>query len=171
MSTQRRENRSTPAAQVGRRGHGNRSTPATKARRRAPRNRWQQTNCAGPAGQRGRLCLAEAAPLPSAEANAVTAPPGNPAKWATDSLQMDYRAGQKVRLVSLAARRVLPSLRGVGGGAAYSATPTPRSSLVRIPTPSSFATFHPAWPQAPAGYRRRAERYDGKGNLHFFYAA
>ncbi len=36
---------------------------------------------------------------------------------------------------------------------------------------SGSASSHPALPQAPTGRRRRAERYDGKGNLYLQYAA
>jgi len=48
---------------------------------------------------------------------------------------------------------------------------THRASLPRIPFPSGFSRHHPTLPRVPASASRRAERYDGKRDLHLLYAA
>ncbi len=48
---------------------------------------------------------------------------------------------------------------------------SPRSSLPHIPLPSGTAYLYRPLPQAPDGNHRRAERYDGKRDMHFQHAA
>ena len=55
--------------------------------------------------------------------------------------------------------------------AAYGTPASPRSSLPPIPFPSGLTRLHRNLPQAPAAYRRRAERYDGQRDLYFLHAA
>jgi hypothetical protein len=107
---------------------------------------------------RERSGLAPFARIDHAIANRKTAPPERfttPMAWvATNSLQKDNLS---VRLV----RHGYSPL----GSTAY------RSSLSPISILPGSAHLHPTLPQAPAGYRRWAERYDGKRNLHFEHAA
>ena len=63
------------------------------------------------------------------------------------------------------------SLRTVFGpwGSAGTGLRPPGADLISLL--SGSASSHPALPQAPTGVRRRAERYDGKGNLYLQHAA
>ena len=76
------------------------------------------------------------------------------AKTATNSLQEESRS---VRLVQHS--------HPLKGSTAHWSFPSPNSIL------SGSAHVHPTLPQDPAANGRRAERYDGKGNLHFKHAA
>ncbi len=76
------------------------------------------------------------------------------AKVATNSLQKENRS---VRFV----RHGQPLHRST----AYRSSLSPNSIL------SGFARVHPTLPQDPAANGCRAERHDGKGNLHFKHAA
>jgi hypothetical protein len=89
---------------------------------------------------------------------------------ATKFLRSDHLLGQLVRPVLQADRRGAPTPR-VRSRAALSTQASPRSSLPHIPYPSGSARLHPTLPHAPAGYRRRAERYDGKRDMYFQHAA
>jgi hypothetical protein len=112
----------------------------------------------------GRMSLKERfAPAPFARfhralADGITAPPERlatiPARVATNSLQKDIHS---VRLVR---HDYFPQ-----GSTAY------RSSLSPISFLPGSALVHPTLPQAPAGTRLWAERYDGKRDLHFKHAA
>jgi hypothetical protein len=158
MSTQRRENR---------------STPATKTYRRGFRYRWQRTSCTGRARTLGTVFLTPGARHGCAIANGGTAPPEFPARLATDSLHSGYRIVQPVRFVQIVGQDFRHGSPPFGAGPGRS-TGTPAihgSSPPHIPFPSGLVSLHPALPQVPAGRRRWAERYDGKGNLHLQHAA
>jgi hypothetical protein len=90
--------------------------------------------------------------------------------WLTTFLQADQPPGQ---FVQPAFEAELPgSPPGSACRFAASSQPAfPRSSLPPIPFLSGLARFHLTLPQAPAAYRRRAERYDGKRDLYFLNAA
>jgi hypothetical protein len=168
MSTQRREIR---------------STPATKTSRQGPRNRWRHSICGGLSGE---TISGSNAGLGCAIASGGTAPPGLSAWLATISLLSGYRNVQLVLLFQLV-RLVelvqfvqfvrLQDLRlgsppfGAGLGAVIGTRANHGSSLPHIPSPSGLARFHFTLPRVPAGKRRWAERYDGKGNMHLQYAA
>lgn len=167
MSTQRRENR---------------STPATNTCRQGPRNRWQRTSCTASAGASkapsdrcpslrrrvsGQAIPSPLAPFGCADAIVGTATPGFPARLATISLQSDHRIVQLVlhvlRLGSL------PTRAGIG---AKTGTPATHGSSPRhISSLSSLSRLHPTLTGVPAGRRRWAERYDGKGNMYLQHAA
>ena len=89
---------------------------------------------------------------------------------ATKFLQTDQPIRQLVRPALKAHRRGSPP-PGACRHAVLGTLASPRSSLPPIPFPPGFAPFRLHLPQAPAGYRRRAERYDGKGNMYLLYAA
>ena len=166
MRTQRREDRSTPARKTCRRG---------------PRNRSRLTSSTEGAGVLGMAHTALIARHDRANASDGTAPPGSlrfcpsdqhlspgiTRRTATISLQKDYRI---VLLVLQELRRGSPPF-GAGIGAEIGTPANHGSSLPHIPSPSGFATLHPTLPQVLAGRRRRAERYDGKGNLYLQHAA
>ena len=146
MSTQRRENR---------------STPATNTCRRGPRYRWQRTSCTERAEAPG-------VPTPSprngrADASGRTAPPKDRIGMATNSLQSDRRTGQ---LVWQDVRRSSPP-RGAGNCAVTSTPATHRSSSKHIPIPPGLAHFHFTLPQAPVGRRHRAESHPIVGDREF----
>ena len=106
-------------------------------------------------------------------ASGGTAPPGFPAWLATKSLQSGYRIVQLVRFVQMVGqylRRGSPPFRA-GRGAETGTPAIHGSSLPHIPSPSGLARLHPTLPRVPAGRRRWAERYDGKGNLYLQHAA
>ena len=145
-------------------------------------NRWQRTSCTASAGASiapgGRLSSlgwrvsGQAFPSPLAQYGCVdatvgTAPPGLKARLATISLQSDHRI---VQLVLHELRLGSPPSRASFG--AETSTPANHgSSLPHIPIPSGLARLHQALPRVPAGRRRWAERYDGKGNLYLQHAA
>ena len=159
--------------------------------------RWQRTSCTEHTGaptvsgsessspvrvSRGQKDPASAMQFACARAIGGTAPPeaafGLPssnagplqerkARLATNSLHPDYRLEQFVRQDN---RCGSPPL-GAGSRAVAAKLDTRRSSHSRLPIPPGFASFHPTLPQAPVGTRRRAERYDGKRDLHLQHAA
>jgi hypothetical protein len=134
-------------------------------------SRWQRTSCTERARALGHPSPAPVTQYDRACANSGTAPPGIPAWLATNSLQTDHHIEQFVRLVWLANRRGSPPLSGAGRCAATSIPATHGSSFSPISIPSGFARLHPTLPQAPAGRRHWAERYDGKRDLHLQHAA
>jgi hypothetical protein len=152
MSTQRRENRSTPATRTIRKGKWS-------SRRRtscAERTRVSGGNPAGSIVQFAR-----------ADASVVTALPEIPDWMATNSLQTDQPIEQ---LVGQGNRRGSPPPgRDVRAATGRSATLRSSHSLDLIP--SVFARLHPTLPQAPAAVSGWAERYDGKRDMHFKHAA
>ena len=143
--------------------------------------RWRHIRCAGRWGQ---PFLSPVAQRASAVASGGTAPPGFPARFATNSLQSGFRIVQLDRLVQLLfvqfvqlvllVRLVLrhgsPPF-GAGPGEAAGRPANHGFSLPHIPSPSGLARLHPTLPRVPAGRRRWAERYDGKGNLYLQHAA
>jgi hypothetical protein len=138
-----------------------------------------------------QIRLAPGARHDRADANDRTAPPakqvryrsdnvhqssGAPEWLATNSLQSDYRTKQLVRSVRIVHKDIRPSSSsspppGAGRRTNFGTPATQRSSFPHIPFPSGFARLLPTLPQFPAGSSRRAERYDGKGNLYFKHAA
>jgi len=154
MSTQRRENH---------------STPSTKIYRRGPRN-WQRKNCTDVVKGADQIWLALIAWFARAMARVGTAPPDKSARLATNSLQMGHRNTQLVRLH----HRRAPHNPPPNWAARHATTGTPatrRSSLPLTPTPSVLERLHPSLPKIPAGKCRWTERYDGKRDLYFQYAA
>jgi hypothetical protein len=151
MSTQRRENHSTPATKWA---------PGTLwvGHRRGPRNRWQRTNCTDSAGALRQKNFAPFARQVRAYAKVGTAPPhtaerlhpsdknpspGAPARLATNSLQSDYRTTQFVRQhIGHISRSSPPS--GAGKRAATGTPATYRSSHPLISSPSAFEPLHTA---------------------------
>ena len=92
---------------------------------------------------------------------------GAPVKLATTSLQLGYRI---VQLVLQYLRHGSPPL-WAGLGAETGTPANHGSSLPHINSLSRLARLHPTTlPQVPAGNRRWAERYDGKGNLYLQHA-
>jgi hypothetical protein len=137
-------------------------------------SRWRRTSYTERTEASRHTSLASDMQYGRAYANSGTAPPGTPARLATNSLQTDHHLEQFVRcvqLVRLATRCGSPPPRGAGRCAATGTPATHRSSLLHIPIPSGFALLHPTLPQAPAGRRRWAERYDGKRDLYLQHAA
>ena len=98
---------------------------------------------------------------------------------ATNSLQSDHLFAHFFRPVEQHTRSGSPPFRDAVRPA------DARSSLPLIPTPSELGHFHPSLPfcgltdsfvsqppaHTPAGQCRWTERYDGKRNLYFQYAA
>ena len=143
--------------------------------------RWRHIRCAGRWGQ---TFLSPVAQRDSAITSGATAPPDFPARFATNSLQSGFRIVQLDRLVQLLFVRFVQlvllvrlALRhgsppfGAGPGKAAGRPANHGFSLPHIPFPSGLACFHPTLPWVPAGRRRWAERYDGKGNLYLQHAA
>jgi hypothetical protein len=170
MSTQRRAIRSTSAAEICRQG---------------VRNRWQRPSCTEWTGALRLEGLAPVASHDRASASDRTATPHHAERLATKSLQSGYRIVQLVQFVlrillvqfvqfvqfvshqddrigspPAGAERQTISVRSANHGL------SPR----QIPFPSGLARFHPTLPRVPAGRRRWAERYDGKGNMHIQHA-
>ncbi len=167
MSTQRRESRSSPARMTDRRDA------------RIPARRTPCTRLVGAQELFGSAPTTVQGPV---HVSGGTAPPVIPARFrpsdedpspgapelATNSLQSDYRRIEFVQPVCI--------MRGLPPPAALrrqdAAVPAINgSSLPPIPFPSGLARLHPTLPQFPAGKHRRAERYDGKRDLHFQHAA
>jgi hypothetical protein len=160
-------------------------------------NRWQRTSCTASAraskapgdsssslewGVSGQAIPSPLALFRSANATVGTAPPGFPARFhpsdeglspgsleqlATISLQSGYRI---VQLVLQELRHgSLPPKASLG-----EETGTPAnhgSSLPRISSLSRLPRLHRILVRVPAGGRRWAERYDGKGNMYLQHAA
>jgi hypothetical protein len=128
---------------------------------------WQRIGCGSRAGLLERFCSAPVTRFSRASASGRTARPDTPATAATNSLLKDPPL---VRLVRLDARRGSPPLwtnRHENAGPPA----VDRSSRSLLSVLSGFARLHPALPQAPAAFSRRAERYDGKRDMHFLNAA
>lgn len=154
MSTQRRDGRSAPTTETGRRGmrHGSRLALCKDLANRA--NRLGQANA-----ESLKWDFPASAPSLTAYLPAVAAP-----GTLQHDTRSDARNGQPVRffcpgsppLKQTAARRpVFDRLIG----------------YPPIPTPAVFARVHPTLPHVPAALGCRTERYDGKGNLYFKHAA
>jgi hypothetical protein len=160
MSTQRRENG---------------STPATKTCRRGPRDRWQRTSCTESAKGLGQIWLTFIALFVRAIAKVGTAPLHagtrlQAVRLATNSLQTGHRTTQPVRQEICRISHSSPPLRAASR--AIPGTPaTRRSSLSLTPAPSGLDHLHSPLALLPAGKCRWTERYDGKRDLHFLNAA
>lgn len=128
---------------------------------------WQCIGCGSRAGLLERFCSAPVTRFSRAAASGRTARPDISATTATNSLLKDHPL---VRRVRLDARRGSPPL---GTSRHENAGPPAvnRSSRSLLSVLSGFARFHLTLPQAPAAFSRRAERYDGKRDLHFLNAA
>jgi hypothetical protein len=174
MSTQRRENG---------------STPATKTCRRGPRGRWQRY-CTECTRETGRIWLILLGWFVRAVATVGTAPthaslslrassfhpsdeglsPGTPEWLATNSLQSGHRFTQPVRQEICRPSPSSPPNRAARRAIA-GAPATCRSSLRLNPAPSVLERLHPFLAYIPAGKCRWTERYDGKRDLYFLNAA
>jgi len=133
-------------------------------------SRWRHINCANREGADGRVCPAPVTRLSHASASDETTRSNVSASLVTNSLQKDFRTAR------LACKDVRRSSRGThktGSLRRTQAGPVgpARSSLLPISFLTGSARFHLALPQAPVGEGHWAERYDGKGNLHFKHAA
>lgn len=161
MSTQKRESRSKPAGQLIRGGD------------------WrcrQRQRCADREGAKALI-----ARYVCAGADGGTAPIRSALRsmwmWmATIFLRADQLPGNFARPVFVAELSGSPPTpvcppRRAPRLSAYGRPASPRSSLPPVPFPSGLARLYRNLPQAPAAYRRRAERYDGQGNLYFVHAA
>jgi hypothetical protein len=157
--------------------------------------RWQRTRCMACAGAWAPIAQEGCAePGSSAtglgrrggDASGGTAPPGDrvsfhpsdkdpslgaAARLATNSLQSDHRHADScidglTRIVRLEIRfGPFP----IKARRASTRTPEP---LRLTPSPNLLPTrFHLPLPEIPAGERRRAERYDGKRDMHLLNAA
>lgn len=139
-------------------------------------NRSQQIKCTDCAGVGCFPLPVQIARYVCAAANGRTAPLmsilWSALAWvATKFLHSDHHIRQLVRPVLKADRRGSPPSRA-RRRAALGKQASPRSSIPHIPYPSGFARIHRSLPpQAPDGYSRRAERYDGKRDMYFQYAA
>jgi hypothetical protein len=175
MSTQRREDGSTPVANT---------------HRGFPRNRWQRRSCMDRADGLSRIWLGFVAWFARAIATVGTAPPketagfpevcfppsdddlspGAPELSATNSLQSDHSTTQLVRQDFRRISRSAPPHRA--GLSALTGIPaTRRSSVPLTPSTAVLVSVPPSWPNHPAGECRWTERYDGQRNLHFLNAA
>jgi hypothetical protein len=146
--------------------------------------RWRHIRCAGRWGQTFLCPLAQRA---SAIASGGTAPPGFPAWFATNSLQSGFRIVQLDRLVQLLFVQLVQLVQLVllvrlvlrHGSPPFGAVLARQPEDQRItvspsrtsPSLPASRVFHPTLPWVPAGRRRWAERYDGKGNLYLQHAA
>jgi hypothetical protein len=147
MSTQRRDNRNTPATDICRR----------------------DSRCRRGFGRRigvgsSELSSAPEAPFVLARTPGLTAT----VHFATNSLQSDSRNTQLVRLVprdncrgswppGVTPRAVPPRLR--------------RTGFPPLLFPSCLVRLHLSLPRVPVAIGRRTERYDGKRDLHLQHAA
>ena len=134
--------------------------------RRENRLRRSCTECAKGLGHVWLIFLAWFA---RAAATVGTAPPlavQLQAAWlATKSLQSDRLFAQLASFVEQDIRRGSPPIGTANPLADF------RSSFPLAPIPSVLATTHPSLPNHPAGKCRWTERYDGKRDLYFQYAA
>ena len=151
MSTQRRENRIAQATAICCWGF---------------RCRWR-SGSRHREGAVGRLCPAPVTRSGQAHAIGLTARPKDSAALVTDSLHKDHPIVRLVRQDVCSGTKPLWKCRSTQAGppAAH------RYPLSLLSLLSGNAFLHVTLPQAPAGIRRWAERYDGKRDLHFKHAA
>lgn len=142
-------------------------------------SRWRRTNGTVRAEELEQICSASGTRYSRAVAHGGTAPLMSIVwlayawfhliEWlVTNSLLSDLCFGMHVRL---GIRSVSPPQGGAGRRWEAATQATHRSSLPHIATIPARTRLHPTLPQAPAGKRRWAERYDGKRNLYFQHAA
>jgi len=136
---------------------------------------WQRTTCPERAGSRVCFHPGRYARYGWAIASGRTAPL-RAAFWlvwawmATIFLQKDQPLRHSARPLFQAEPPGSPLLSPPRRFRASGKPASPRSYLPLSPVLPSLAESHLTLPRAPAQYRR-AERYDGKGNLHLLYAA
>jgi hypothetical protein len=136
-------------------------------------DRLRRTSCTGPSDALGSVVSGPRARCISAIASGGTAPPRLSARLATNSLQSGYRIVQLVQFVQFVRQdlRLSSPPFAASLGAANGRPASHGSSLPHIPSLSGLARLHPTLPRVPAGRRRWAERYDGKGNMYLQHAA
>jgi hypothetical protein len=145
-------------------------------------DRWQRSGNTHQAAARKFTLPAPTVWPKRAIADVGTAPPNiwaffqhgdterSPGSWrwmATNSLQLGHRFVHLERLLLKDVRRGSPPFGAVRNPATGIVTIV-RFPPLRIPSPPGRLFF--TLPQVPAGYRRRAERYDGKRNLYLQHA-
>ncbi len=157
--------------------------------------RSQRTSCTGRAGGLGTAFGGPIARHDCANAGGGTAPPGistyhpsdrhpSPGALASHPNEEDLSLGTLARAATISlqlgyriVQLVLQDLRhgsppsGAGLGAETGTPANHGSPLPHIPNPPGLARLHRTLPRVPAGRRRWAERYDGKGNLYLQHAA
>jgi hypothetical protein len=129
-----------------------------------------QRNCTECARRLGQICLIVLAWFARAAATVGTAPLEEAvqllkARLATNSLQSDRLFAQLAPFVEQDIRRGSPPTGMANRQAGF------RSSHRLTPIPSVLASVHPPLTNHPAGKCRWTERYDGKRDLYFQYAA
>lgn len=90
---------------------------------------------------------------------------------ATNSLLSDLRTRVLNRLSKLGLPYGLPPVTRAGRRAITNTSAERSLSFPHIPNLPGLTRVYPTLPQAPAGRRRWAERYDGKRDMYFQYAA
>ena len=150
--------------------HAETGKPLAAYKLHGTRRRIREKSLAGPIARHGR-----------ANASGGTAPPRIPVCTpATKTCRRGSRHGWPQTLCnwvtvsySLFCKNFAAARRPQGPASARQPAHqrTHGSSLPHIPSPSGLARLHPTLPQVPAGRRRWAERYDGKGNLYLQHAA
>jgi len=147
MSTQRRDGRSAPTTEAGRRGmrHGSRLARCKHLANQA--NRSKLANAVLPAW----VFPASA----SGQMSAMAAP---------STLQQDIRKQQPVR-------SLCPGSPPLRQAAAHGPFFDRLIGYPPLPSPAVLARVHPTLPHVPAASGCRTERYDGKGNLYLQHAA
>ena len=148
MSTQRRDGRSAPTTEIGRRStrHGSRLAHCKDLA-----NRLGQANAVLPAW----VFPASA----SGQMSAMAAP---------GTLQQDTRSDTRNRQP---VRSFCPGSPPVRQAAAHRPFLDRLIGYLPIPSPAVFARVHPTLPHVPAAIGCRTERYDGKRNLYLQHAA
>ena len=154
MSTQRRDGRSAPTTETGRRSlrHGSRLA-----------QRKDLANRANRLGQANAVSLTWDFP---ASASGLTA--YFPAMAARSTLQQDTRYDTSKQQP---VRSFWPGSPPVRQAAALETFFDRLIGYPPTPSPAVFARVHPTLPHVPAAFGCRTERYDGKGNLYFQHAA
>jgi hypothetical protein len=160
MSAQRRAIRSTPGAEHGR--------GEKRCRRRAAQVAASAGAWAPLARQVCEAAVGTAPPEDRARSRSsdTEVSPGAPGRVATTSLPSDRLKGWPIRNVLLNALHGSPSLMP---SRVHAGRPEPRR--LSPPPPLLPSRPHLTLPQFPAGLCPRAERYDGKRDLHFIHAA
>ena len=142
MSTQRRDGRSAPTTEIGRRSmrHGSRLAQGKDLANRSNLANAVPPRWNFPANASGHL-------------SAMAAP---------STLRQDTRNQQPDRFLCPGS----PPTRQAAALRPFIDTGYPP-----IPFPAVFARVHPTLPHVPAALSCRTERHDGKGNLYFQHAA
>ena len=151
MSTQRRDGRSAPTTETGRRNmrHGSRLALCKDLANRA--NRSKKANAVLPTWVFPAFASGQMQYLPATAASSTL----------QQDTRCDIRNQQPVRSFG-------PGSPPVRQAAAHRPL---FNGYPPIPSPAVFARVHPTLPHVPAAFSSRTERYDGKGNLYFKHAA